>query len=61
MQENTESAIKKWRVQQNWQHRVHKKKKNKSKTQNWQHRVHKKKKNKTKTQNCQKEEKNGKL
>jgi hypothetical protein len=40
-----------WTIQRNWQHRVHKTKKNKTKTQrNWQHRVHKTKKNKTKTQ-----------
>ena len=41
----------KWTIQRNWQHRVHKTKKNKTKTiqRNWQHRVHKTKKNKTKT------------
>jgi hypothetical protein len=40
-----------WTIQRNWQHRVHKTKKNKAKTQrNWQHRVHKTKKNKAKTQ-----------
>ena len=47
---NTEGAIK-MEIQRNWQHRVHKTKKNKTKTiqRNWQHRVHKTKKNKTKT------------
>ena len=31
--ENTDGAIKKWTVQRNWQHRVHKTKKNKTKAQ----------------------------
>ena len=40
-----------WTIQRNWQHRVHKTMKNKTKTiqRNWQHRVHKMVKNKTKT------------
>ena len=41
----------KWKIQRNWQHMVHKTKKNKTETiqRNWQHMVHKTKKNKTKT------------
>jgi len=31
--ENTEGVIKKWTVQRNWQHRVHKTKKDKAKTE----------------------------
>jgi hypothetical protein len=40
-----------WTIQRNWQHSVHKTKKNTTKTiqRNWQHRVHKTKKNKKKT------------